>query len=130
MSSFEELTAELEARYLVAERLGGDEGDLLDDPLVGVEVESELGVVLLDDDTCGLLHSFGSDATHGGVQREICKVITLDASGKCTSRCFQQKYQKHDHTVTQVSMAVFQLTVVPSWAHVVTVCCREERRWI
>ena len=107
LSSFEELSAELEARYLVAERLGGYEGDLLDDPLVGVEVESELGVVLLDDDTCGLLHSFGSDATHGGVQREICKVITLDASGQCASRCFQEKNQKHDHTVTQVSMSMF-----------------------
>ena len=52
--------------YLVAERLGGDEGDLLNDSLVGVEVEGELGVVLLDDDTSGLLDSFGSDATHDG----------------------------------------------------------------
>ena len=99
MSSFEELSAELEARYLVAERLGGYEGDLLDDPLVGVEVESELGVVLLDDDTCGLLHSFGSDATHGGVQREICKVITLDASKHSVLRvAFNRKIK---NTITQ-----------------------------
>ena len=50
--------------YLVAERLGGDDGDLLDDPLVGVEVESELGVVLLDDDPSSLLHGLCSDAAH------------------------------------------------------------------
>ena len=52
--------------YLVTERLGGDEGNLLNDPLVGVEVESELGVVLLDDDTSSLLDGFGSDTTHDG----------------------------------------------------------------
>ena len=69
--------------YLVAERLGGDEGNLLDDPLVGVEVESELGVVLLDDDTCGLLDGFGSDATHGE-QRGICKggMMYIGTSGR------------------------------------------------
>ena len=50
--------------YLVAERLGGDDGDLLDDPLVGVEVEGQLGVVLLDDDTSCLLDSLGSDTAH------------------------------------------------------------------
>ena len=50
--------------YLVAERLGGDDGDLLDDPLVGVEVEGQLGVVLLDDDASCLLDSLGSDTAH------------------------------------------------------------------
>jgi len=50
--------------YLVTEGLGGNEGDFLNDPLVGVEIEGELGVVLLDDDTSCLLDSFGSDATH------------------------------------------------------------------
>ena len=52
--------------YLVAERLRGDEGNLLNDPLVGVEIEGELGVVLLDDDTSSLLDGFGSDTTHDG----------------------------------------------------------------
>ena len=35
---------------LVAESFGRDDGDLLADALVGVEVEGELGVVLVDDD--------------------------------------------------------------------------------
>ena len=52
------------SQYLVAERLGGDDGDLLNDPLVGVEVESQLRVVLLDDDTSSLLHGLGSDTAH------------------------------------------------------------------
>ena len=67
MSSFR---SQLELRsgifYLVAERLGGNEGNLLDDPLVGVEIEGKLGVVLLDDDPGSLLDGFGSDATHDG----------------------------------------------------------------
>ena len=62
--------------YLVAERLRGDKRNLLNDPLVGVEVQSELRVVLLDDDTSGLLHGFGSDATHDG-QRIFWKKTTL-----------------------------------------------------
>ena len=49
---------------LVAERLGGDECHFLDDPLVGVEVEGQLGVVLLDDDPSSLLHGLRSDAAH------------------------------------------------------------------
>ena len=55
------------SQYLVAERLGGDDGDLLNDPLVGVEVESQLRVVLLDDDTSSLLHGLGSDTAHLGL---------------------------------------------------------------
>merc|ERR1719509_483256 len=55
-----------EASDLVAEGFGGDESDLLDDPLVGVEVQGELGVVLLDQDPGGLLHGLGSDASHRG----------------------------------------------------------------
>ena len=50
--------------YLVAEGLRGDDGDLLDDPLVSVEVEGQLGVVLLDDDPSSLLHGLCSDAAH------------------------------------------------------------------
>ena len=40
---------------LVAQALRGDDGDFITDPLVGLEVESELGVVSLDDDLGGLL---------------------------------------------------------------------------
>jgi hypothetical protein len=36
-------------RYLVAETLGGDDGDFIADTLVGFEVEGELWVVALDD---------------------------------------------------------------------------------
>ena len=74
--------------YLVAERLRGDEGNLLNDPLVGVKVQSELGVVFLDDDTSGLLHGFGSDATHDG-QRIFWKKSTLkQAMGAIQIRSF------------------------------------------
>lgn len=54
--------------HLVAQTLAGNDGDLITDALVGLEVESELGVVTLDDDLGGLLHGLGADATHvGGV---------------------------------------------------------------
>ena len=50
--------------YLVAERLGRDEGDLLDDPLVGVEVKGQLGVIFFNNDTSCLLNSFGPYTSH------------------------------------------------------------------
>ena len=49
---------------LVPQRLGRDQGDLLNDFLVGVEVKGELGVVLLNDDLGGLLDGLGTDTTH------------------------------------------------------------------
>ncbi len=53
-----------ESGNLVPQRLGGDESHFLDDTLVGVEVQGELGVVLLNDDPGGLLNGLGADATH------------------------------------------------------------------
>ena len=50
--------------HLVAEALGGNDGDLIADALVGLEVESQLGVVPLNDDLGGLLDSLGTNATH------------------------------------------------------------------
>lgn len=50
--------------YLVAETLGGNDGNLIAYSLVGLEVESQLGVVSLDDDLGGLLDSLGTNATH------------------------------------------------------------------
>ena len=41
--------------YLVAETLGGDDGDFIADALVGFEVEGEFWVVTFDNDLCGLL---------------------------------------------------------------------------
>ena len=49
---------------LVPQRLGRDQGDLLNDLLVCVEVKGELGVVLLNDDLGGLLDGLGTDTTH------------------------------------------------------------------
>lgn len=50
--------------YLVAQALGGNDGNLIADALVGLEVESQLGVVTLNDDLGGLLDSLGTNATH------------------------------------------------------------------
>lgn len=52
--------------YLVAKTLGSDNGDLIADTLVGLEVEGQLGVVTLDDDLSGALDCLGTDATHFG----------------------------------------------------------------
>jgi hypothetical protein len=41
--------------HLVAKTLGGNDGDLIADALVGLEVEGQLGVVTLDDDLSGAL---------------------------------------------------------------------------
>jgi hypothetical protein len=85
---------------LVPQTLGGDDGDLsgalvpivpctarrgvphlIANPLVGLEVERQLGVVTLDDDLGGLLDSLRADATHfGGFLRiwweeESCELV-------------------------------------------------------
>ena len=57
---------------LVPEPLGSDDGNLIADPLVGLEVERELGVVTLDDDLGGLLDGLGADATHFGDELKVC----------------------------------------------------------
>ena len=41
--------------YLVAQTLGGNDGDLIAKTLVGLEVQGELRVVTLNDDLGGLL---------------------------------------------------------------------------
>lgn len=48
---------------LVAQGLGRDDGHLLADALVGVEVHGQSSVVLLDDDLGGLLDSLRTNAT-------------------------------------------------------------------
>jgi hypothetical protein len=50
--------------HLVAEALGSDDGDLIADALVGLEVERQLGVVPLNDDLGGLLDGLSANATH------------------------------------------------------------------
>ena len=46
---------------LVAQFLAGDDGDLLAHPLVGVEIQSQPGIVFLDDDPSGLFHGLCPD---------------------------------------------------------------------
>lgn len=61
--------------HLVAEALGSNNGDLIADTLVGLEVQGELGVVPLNDDLGGLLDSLGANATHfGGVEKRLAIV--------------------------------------------------------
>lgn len=50
--------------YLVAKTLGSNDGNFIANSLVGLEVESQLWVVSLDDDLCGLLDCLGANATH------------------------------------------------------------------
>lgn len=58
--------------YLVAQTLGSDDSNLIADPLVGLEVQSQLGIVSLNDDLGGLLNGLGTNATHfGGDGREL-----------------------------------------------------------
>lgn len=53
-----------ESGDLVAEALRRDDGDLLQDLLVGVEIQSHLRVVALDDLPGRLFDGFCADATH------------------------------------------------------------------
>ena len=48
---------------LVAQRLGGDDGNLLHHTLVGLEVQRQAHVVLLNDEARSLLDGFGSHAS-------------------------------------------------------------------
>jgi hypothetical protein len=50
--------------YLVTETLRGNDGDLIADSLVGLEVQGQLWVVPLNDDLGGFLHRLGTNATH------------------------------------------------------------------
>jgi len=52
-----------EAGNLVAEALRGDQRNLIANPLVGLEVEGEAGVVLLNDDAGSLLDGLSPDTT-------------------------------------------------------------------
>jgi len=52
-----------EAGDLVTQALGRDDGDLIGETLVGVEVERQARVVLLDEDARGALNGLGAYAT-------------------------------------------------------------------
>jgi hypothetical protein len=50
-----------ETSNLVAKTLGGNDGNLVADLLVGLEIESKTGVVLLDEDAGSLLNGLSSE---------------------------------------------------------------------
>jgi hypothetical protein len=52
---------------LVAQALAGDDGNLLGNALVGVKVQRQAGVVLLDDEAGSLLHGLGAHATPANI---------------------------------------------------------------
>jgi hypothetical protein len=70
--------------YLVAQALGGDDGDLVTYSLVRLEVEGELRIVSLNDDLCGLLDGFRSNSTHFGDALPVAVVVKV---GGTLSRC-------------------------------------------
>lgn len=64
-----------EARNFVAEPLGGNDGDLIDDALVDVKVLGQATIVLLDDDAGRLLDGLGAHATLRGTAHSQCSVV-------------------------------------------------------
>lgn len=58
--------------HLVAKTLGGDDGDLIADALVGLEVERQLGVVTLNDDLGGSL-----DCLYSSIKKNPVSLILI-----------------------------------------------------
>lgn len=100
---------------LVAQALGGNDGDFIADALVGLEVEGELGVVALDDDLGRLLDRLRPDATHVGSGgcvgegvvggwRGSCRVVrrwrfefaVRDDGGDCAARAKPTEFGTED----------------------------------
>ena len=50
--------------YLVSKRFRGDNCHLVHDPLIGVEIQGELSVVLLDDQARSFLDGFRPNTSH------------------------------------------------------------------
>ena len=55
---------------LVAETLGGDDGNLISDLLVGLEIISEARVVFFNDDARGFLNGLGADSALKGKNKD------------------------------------------------------------
>ena len=66
--------------YLVAQALAGDNGDLIADLLVDLEVQGELAVVALNNDLGGPLDGLRANATHDG------EVVVVGESAVVCSR--------------------------------------------
>lgn len=65
---------------LVAEPLGGDDGHLLQDLLVDVEVQGHARVVSLNHLARGFLHSLCTDAAHGA-GFSLCECVCFVCGG-------------------------------------------------
>jgi hypothetical protein len=88
------LTAEGQSfANLVAQALGSDDGNLIAYPLVGLEVESQLGVVPLNDDLGGLLDCLCTHATHVGGLSDV--VNDDDVEGEILARFGGLRYSVH-----------------------------------
>jgi hypothetical protein len=76
-----------EAGDTIAKIVGGNDSNFLADKVVRVEMQGQLRVVLLDDDTRSLVHSLGSNATHGfggknGLERKLPETLLLNMTKK------------------------------------------------
>ena len=71
----------LSSSYLVAKTLGSNDGNLIADSLVGLEVEGQLGVVPLNDNFGGLLNGLSTNATHvcGCRERFVGEVVVSES---------------------------------------------------
>lgn len=58
---------------LVSHSLGLDDGDIIDDSLVDVEILGKFSVVLLNDSSGGSLDGLGSDSTHF-LEKKMCSI--------------------------------------------------------
>ena len=75
---------------LVSHALGRGDGDLVDETLVGVEVEREPRVVLLDDGPRGLLHGLGADSLWAGAARNDERQGVLSQAVKRESETYKR----------------------------------------
>ena len=62
-----------EAGDLIAHSLGGQNGDLIDDSLVCVEIERQFSVVLLDDSTSTLFNGLCTDTLLKNKEKHVSK---------------------------------------------------------
>ena len=58
---------------LVSHSLGLDDGDIINDSLVDVEILGQFSVVLLDDSSGGSLDGLGSYSTHF-LEKKMCSI--------------------------------------------------------
>mmetsp|Transcript_58980 Transcript_58980/g.95345 ORF Transcript_58980/g.95345 Transcript_58980/m.95345 type:complete len:226 (-) Transcript_58980:838-1515(-) len=101
-----------EASNLVAKALGRDDGNILSDLLVGLEIMSQTGVVLLDENTCCLLDGLGANATlhrhmyekslehqerplQGGCKTGVCRGCNITPLHKLYNQILRCCYSHH-----------------------------------